>query len=54
MKEKGLQKKIAKKIVIMAKNKAFRSVGRSIPLGMHEVEVPIELMKLVTKYEDIE
>ena len=40
-----MKEKIAKKIACMAKKKAYESVGKSFPLGVHEIKPPEELLK---------
>ncbi len=52
MKDKRLKTKIARKLVELAINKAYHSVGKSFPCGVHEVEVPKELRVLMEKHEE--
>ena len=39
-----MKEKIAKRIVCMAERAAYKSVGKSIPTGMHEIKPPKELL----------
>lgn len=51
MEKKRLKSKFAEKIVSGAKKRAYQTVGRSWPLGIHEVEIPRRLKKLAEEYE---
>lgn len=45
-------KKVAEMVKDVAMREAKRSVGKSIPLGMHEVKLPQELLKAENNKED--
>lgn len=51
MKMKNFKEMVAQKIVNTATVEAHRTVGRSIPVGIHEVEVPKELKHLTESHE---
>ena len=51
MKKKEMKSKLAEKIVDKARKRAYQTVGRSWPMGVHEVEVPKELKKFVEEHE---
>lgn len=40
-----MKDKIAKKIVNMAEKTAYRTVGKSFPMGTFEIKPPIQLMQ---------
>lgn len=40
-----MKEKMARRIVCMAEKAAYKSVGKSIPAGMHEIKPPEELLK---------
>ncbi len=45
------KRRLAQRIAKIATDKAKRSVGKSIPLGAHEVEVPAELKHMAENHE---
>ena len=47
-----MKKKIAKKIVHMAEKAAYKSVGKSFPVGLHEIKPPEELLKRKKEEKD--
>lgn len=40
-----MKERIAGKIVSIAEKAAHKTVGKSIPMGMHEIKPPEELLK---------
>lgn len=48
---KNIKRKISQKIVKAATAQAHNTVGKSFPLGFHEVEVPKELKHLTENHE---
>lgn len=53
MKMDSFKTKLAQKIVKTATAEAHRTVGRSIPWGVHEVEVPKELKHLTENHDAV-
>ncbi len=51
MDAKKIKAAVAGKVAEKAKKRAYETVGRSIPLGVHEVEVPKELKYLLEDNE---
>lgn len=47
--KKNIEEKLARTVVKTAIKMAEKTVGRSIPSGLHEVEVPDEVKKYVTQ-----
>lgn len=45
----NVKRMIAKGITALAVKRAYKAVGKSIPMGMHEVEVPEILQKKRTE-----
>ncbi len=52
MRKRNLKTRIAESVVKVAKESASRTVGKSIPLGMHEVNVPSELKEFKMKHAE--
>lgn len=49
--KKNVKESIAKRISHTAKTVAEKTVGKSLPMGAHEVSVPEELMYLQNRHE---
>lgn len=52
MNKRNIKTDLAQKIVKAATYQAHHTVGRSWPLGTHEVEVPKELQQYTEKHEE--
>lgn len=40
-----MKEKMAKQLVHIAEKAAYKTVGKSMPIGMHEIKPPEELLK---------
>ena len=52
MKNNGIKRKLAEMLVGAAAVQVKNTVGRSWPLGMHEVKAPDEIRKQVEKWKE--